>query len=106
MKLTRRGFIERLSLASAACAVVSPRLAPANPAAGHEKDWQWLVGNWDVWHERLRGRLEGSTTWDKFAGKSNCWLTLGGLGTIDDNLLHLPAGTYRAVGRARLRSGD
>jgi hypothetical protein len=98
MKLTRRGFLEQLSFAGAACAVAAPRSAPANPAAGHEQDWRWLVGNWDVWHERLRGRLEGSTTWDKFAGKSNCWLTLGGLGTIDDNLLDLPAGTYRAVG--------
>jgi hypothetical protein len=95
MNTTRRALLQHFSLATAAMALGMPRLARAD---GHDQDWQWLVGNWDVWHERLRKRLAGSTTWDKFAGKSNCWLTLGGLGTIDDNLLYLPSGTYRAVG--------
>jgi hypothetical protein len=92
--LTRRALLRHLSLAGAACAV-GPSLALAADAA---QDWQWLEGNWDVWHERLRERLAGSNTWDKFGGKSNCWLTLGGLGTIDDNLLYLPKGRYRALG--------
>lgn len=96
MNTTRRALLQKFSLATAALAFGSPRLAAADEPP--EQDWQWLVGNWDVWHERLRERLVGSTTWDKFAGKSNCWLTLGGLGTIDDNLLHLPSGKYRAVG--------
>src|SRR4029077_722878 len=26
------------------------------------------------------------------------WLTLGGAGTVDDNVLELPSGTYRGVG--------
>lgn len=26
------------------------------------------------------------------------WLTMGGLGTADDNVLELPSGTYRAMG--------
>jgi hypothetical protein len=97
MTITRRRVLSSLAMIGAANAfrtAASPARSAADPAA----DWQWLVGNWDVWHERLRGRLEGSTTWDEFSGRSNCWLTLGGLGTIDDNLLHLPAGTYRAVG--------
>ena len=97
MKITRRTFLEGVSIGGAACALGSAPSTFAN-AGGHDADWQWLAGNWDVWHERLRGRLEGSTTWDKFGGKSNCWLTLGGLGTIDDNLLYLPTGTYHAVG--------
>lgn len=95
MALNRRALLQQLRLVGVAYALGVPRFATA---AGPEEDWQWLVGNWDVWHERLRGRLEGSTTWDEFPGKSNCWLTLGGLGTIDDNLLHLPGGTYRAFG--------
>ena len=95
MELTRRALLQHLSFTGAACALGIPHVGSA---AGHEQDWRWLVGNWDVWHERLRDRLAGSNTWDKFAGKSNCWLTLGGLGTIDDNLLHLPSGAYRAVG--------
>jgi hypothetical protein len=93
---TRRVFLQRLSLASAACAFGAPRFASAGANAGYETDWQWLSGNWDVYHERLRDRLVGSTTWDKFDGKSAFWHTLGGLGNIDDNLLHLPTGTYRA----------
>jgi hypothetical protein len=98
MTLTRRELLQHFSLAGAACALGTPGLAAADAAAeaGHEQDWQWLVGNWDVYHERLRDRLVGSTTWDKFGGKCNSWPTLGGLGNVDDCLLYLPAGTYRA----------
>jgi len=65
---------------------------------GHEHDWDWLVGSWTVRHRRLKARLAGSTEWDEFDGTSVLWLTLGGLGTVDDNVLELPSGTYRAVG--------
>ena len=74
-----------------------PALARPILQAGHERDWAWLIGNWDVHHRRLRDRLVGSTTWDEFAGKSALWLTMGGLGTIDDNSLALPGGDYRAI---------
>jgi hypothetical protein len=98
MNITRRAMLQHISLASAACALGAPRLTTAAPAAtsGHEADWKWLEGNWDVYHERLRDRLAGSTTWDKFNGKSSFWHTLGGLGNVDDDLLYLPTGTYRA----------
>ena len=26
-------------------------------AAGHEQDWDWLLGSWDVFHSRLKDRL-------------------------------------------------
>src|SRR3546814_9649438 len=61
-------------------------------------DWRWLVGNWDVWHRRLKERLAGSDDWAEFGGKSACWPTLGGLGTIDDNILGLTNGEYRGFG--------
>ena len=96
MNITRRELLQQLALASAAGAWSAPPLASPR-AAGHEKDWDWLTGNWDVYHERLRDRLVGSNTWDKFAGKSSFWHTLGGLGNVDDNLLELPSGTYRAI---------
>lgn len=94
---TRRdAFVAALSLgalsASAASAAATPTLT------GHEHDWDWLVGRWNVKHSRLKGRLVGSTNWEEFNGTSTLWLTLGGLGTVDDNLLELPGGTYRAVG--------
>jgi hypothetical protein len=65
---------------------------------GHEHDWDWLVGRWNVRHRQLKGRLAGSTEWKEFAGTSELWLTLGGLGTVDDNFIDLPEGAYRAVG--------
>jgi hypothetical protein len=95
MQLTRRALLQHLSIAGAACALGAQRLASA--AEGHEQDWKWLEGNWDVWHERLRERLVGSTTWDKFGGKCSSWPTLGGLANVDDCLLYLPSGSYRAV---------
>jgi hypothetical protein len=96
--LDRRALLQRFSLA--ACALAVPRFAPAVDAAARatapETDWAWLVGNWDVRHERLRDRLVGSTTWDEFGGRCNSWPTLGGLGNVDDCLLYLPSGAYRA----------
>ncbi|WP_423603011.1 hypothetical protein [Sphingomonas sp. MS122] len=75
----------------------SPGRALAQPA-DRRRDWAWLEGNWRVEHRRLRRRLARDTHWDRFAGTSAMWLTLDGLGTIDDNLLHLPGGDYRAMG--------
>jgi hypothetical protein len=94
MNFTRRALLERFSVA--ALALAAPRIASAG-SAGPEMDWDWLTGNWDVWHRRLKKRLAGNDEWDEFAGKSAFWHTLGGLGNIDDNLLYLPAGTYRAI---------
>ena len=89
--MSRRQTLAALAAAGAASAL------PAQ-AADPTTDWSWLVGDWDVRHRRLRERLAGSTTWDEFSGRSALWLTLGGLGTIDDNALDLPGGAYRALG--------
>ena len=94
MTLTRRELLERISLGGAALTLSAPGFASA---AGPEQDWDWLTGNWDVLHRRLKKRLAGNDDWDEFAGKSAFWHLLGGLANVDDNLLHLPAGTYRAI---------
>lgn len=67
-------------------------------ATDRRRDWAWLEGNWKVYHRRLRRRLVRDSHWDRFTGDSAVWMTLGGLGTIDDNLLRLPGGDYRAMG--------
>ncbi len=90
--LRTRGVV---AIALAAACLFGPR---AQAATGHEHDWDWLVGKWNVQHHRLKGRLVGSTTWEDFKGASTLWLTMGGLGTVDDNVLELPEGTYKAVG--------
>lgn len=60
-------------------------------------DWDFLFGRWAVRHRRLKARLAGSTEWEEFAGTCVNWPTLGGQGNVDDNMLELPGGTYRAV---------
>lgn len=96
---TRRdAFVAALSLGALGATATAAGAAAPPALTGHEHDWDWLVGRWNVKHRRLKGRLVGSTTWEEFDGTSTLWLTLGGLGTVDDNLLELPGGTYRAVG--------
>lgn len=75
-----------------------PSMADDPGRTGDPHDWDFLLGRWTVRHRRLKARLTGSTEWEEFAGTSIVWSTLGGQGTVDDNLLELPGGTYRAVG--------
>ena len=60
-------------------------------------DFDFLHGRWRVRHRRLKERLAGSTEWQEFDGTAHNWPTLDGAGNVDDNLLELPAGTYRAL---------
>lgn len=60
-------------------------------------DFDFVIGNWDVSHRRLRERLAGCTEWVEFPGSSETRKILGGAGNIEDNILELPEGTYRAV---------
>ena len=93
--LSRRDFM--IATSSVCAGVMLGWVPPARAGSGHEHDWDWLIGNWDVWHRRLKERLVGSTDWEEFGGKSALWLSLGGLGTVDDNIVDLPAGSYRGV---------
>ncbi|MEO8065033.1 MAG: hypothetical protein ABI821_20055 [Pseudomonadota bacterium] len=92
---TRREILKALTIAGSVTALHVP--AWGQSASPHTKDWDWLAGNWDVWHRRLKERLAGSDDWAEFAGKSSFWHTLGGLGNVDDNLLYLPGGEYRGL---------
>jgi hypothetical protein len=60
-------------------------------------DFDFLMGRWKLTHHRLRERLVGDTHWEDFAGTCEASHIIGGLGNVDDNLLELPAGTYRAA---------
>jgi hypothetical protein len=70
---------------------------------GSPSDFDFFMGSWNVSHQRLRGRLVGSTEWERFGGSCVAQKILGGFGNVDDNIVELPAGTYRA---ATLRSFD
>jgi hypothetical protein len=60
-------------------------------------DFDFVIGSWNVRHRRLKERLAHCTEWIEFPGTSETRKVLGGLGNVEDNLLELPDGTYRAV---------
>ncbi|MBL8305205.1 MAG: DUF1579 domain-containing protein [Rubrivivax sp.] len=66
-------------------------------------DFDFIHGPWSVQHRRLAQRLAGCTDWQVFGGSCRSWPLLGGAGNVDDNLIDLPGGPYRA---ATLRSWD
>ena len=61
-------------------------------------DFDFLVGSWHVQHRRLKERLTGNTEWVPFDGTCTMQKLLDGQGNVDDNVLNLPEGSYRAVG--------
>lgn len=67
-------------------------LDPMAPA-----DFDFIIGDWRVLHERLNSRLNGCSEWTRFEGHTSTRKILGGWGNVEDNLLHLPAGDCRAV---------
>lgn len=70
-------------------------LAAERPAGAEGFDF--LHGAWRVRHRRLARRLAGSTDWVEFGGRVEVRPILGGLGNVDENVLELPEGRYRAV---------
>lgn len=60
-------------------------------------DFDFVIGSWSVAHRKLKERLVNCSEWIEFPGTSETRKVLGGLGNIEDNLLELPEGTYRAV---------
>ena len=69
----------------------------------NEHDFAFLAGRWRVLHRRLGERLAGSDEWQEFDGTCAMQTILGGRANVDDNVLNLPSGTYRA---ASLRAFD
>jgi len=65
--------------------------------ADHAHDFDFLIGSWRVHHRRLKERLAGSREWVEFEGTSELWLIMAGHGTVDDNVIGLPDGSYRAM---------
>jgi hypothetical protein len=75
----------------------------SDPAAAGVHAFDFLAGRWRIRHRRLKDRLVGSEEWEEFDGRSVVWPLLDGAGNVDDNVIELPDGPYRAVS---LRSYD
>jgi len=97
-----------LTRRDALCAALAVSMFRASSEAGaqgmtenaddHRQDFAWLAGRWNVCHRRLKTRLANDTRWEEFNGTCECWLTMNGHGTCDDNVVEIPSGTYRAMG--------
>jgi hypothetical protein len=59
-----------------------PKTTPA--LAGRQRDFDFLVGRWNVYNRRLRRRHEGSSDWDEFAATTQCWSLLDGGVSVDE----------------------
>ena len=73
---------------------IAPETFEPGPAV---HDFDFYMGTWAVHHRRLTKRLAGSDDWAEFEGTSTAWPILDGAGNIDDNVLELPDGEYRAI---------
>ena len=67
------------------------------PAHGAPDDFDFEIGDWVVKHRRLKERLKGCKEWDEFEGESSTRKILGGFGNLEDNLLHFPGSSFRAI---------
>ncbi|OUR84565.1 DUF1579 domain-containing protein [Marinomonas sp. 42_23_T18] len=61
------------------------------------KDFDFLIDAWKVKHRRLKKALNSCAEWVDFEGHSTTSRTLGGFGNLEDNLLHFPDDSFRAV---------
>lgn len=61
------------------------------------KDFDFIIGDWNVRHRRLNERLSGCNEWTEFSGRSSTRKILGGFGNLEDNILHFPEGAFRAA---------
>ena len=59
--------------------------------------FDFLVGHWTVRHRRLKERLAGCTEWEEFRGTCSLRPLLNRQANVDDNVLELPSGRYRAA---------
>jgi hypothetical protein len=61
------------------------------------RDWDFLVGSWQVRNRRLKQRLVGASQWEEFDNTLTNWPVLGGFGNVGDNVFHAPSGSYCGV---------
>jgi hypothetical protein len=60
-------------------------------------DFDFIIGDWRVKHQRLNARLANCDDWTEFEGLSSTTKILGGFGNLEDNILNFPEGAVRAV---------
>ena len=54
------------------------------PPAGSPRDFDFLLGTWDIANRRLEGWLRGSQDWREFPARSTCTRLLGSAANMDE----------------------
>jgi hypothetical protein len=54
------------------------------PNVSRARDFDFLVGSWEIANRRLKQRHVGSSDWDEFPARSTMRQVLGGLGNVDE----------------------
>jgi len=80
-----------------------PKMSPTESAVPGLRDFDFLVGHWEVHHRKLKERLAGSHNWVEFEGTLSSQPLMGGYSNVDDLVLNVPGAPYRGVA---LRSLD
>jgi hypothetical protein len=75
----------------------SAKPAPLPRIESAPRDWDFLVGSWQVRNRRLKQRFARNAQWEEFDNTITNWPVLGGFGNIGDNVFHAPGGTYCGV---------
>ncbi|NVK23179.1 MAG: DUF1579 domain-containing protein [Kangiellaceae bacterium] len=70
---------------------------PTNSNHNQSKDFDFIIGNWLVKHQKLLNPLSNSQEWIMFEGNSSTNKILNGFGNLEDNVIHLPNQTYHAA---------
>lgn len=68
-----------------------------SPEESAPRDFDFIIGDWDVRHRRLNERLAGCFLWTEFSGRSSTRRILGGFGNLEDHVIDRPEGAYRAA---------
>lgn len=99
----RRAVLAGLAFGLFAATTARPAPHPTkdHPMTDHDAsglhDFDFLFGDWEVRHHKLRKRLAGDDSWSDFAGRTLCRRLTHGLGNLDENQLDDPAGPYAAM---------
>jgi hypothetical protein len=74
-----------------------PKPPQARENLANLHDFDFLVGQWQVRHRRLKERLAGSHEWIEFDGTLSMRQFMDGRVNVDDDVFNVPGGAWRGV---------
>jgi hypothetical protein len=80
-----------------------PGMTQTDSAVTGLHDFDFLVGQWQAHHRKLKQRLANSHEWTEFEGTLFNQALMGSYSNVDDTVLNVPGAPYRGVA---LRSFD